>query len=251
MIVASDGPLEISPPLWGSDAVSGFGIHGCKAVLRSCRLFEPMTAVELDAAIARATLKRVPRGRAILHQGLPSPGIFVIAAGRVRVSVVSEDGKELMLDVLGAGDALGEMSLVDDQDCSANASAQDDCVLLFIERAHFQRMLRDNVDLCLRMLALLSGRVRQANANVMDMARLSLTTRLGRMLLRLARDYGERCAEGTRIKLRLSQRDLGTLVGSSREKVNKQLRRWEQDGILAKGGVWTVIVRSEALAGLS
>ena len=228
----------------------GFEAEGCKAVLSRCPLFQAMTPSELDAAIARATLKRVPRGRAILRQGAPSPGLFVIAAGQVRVGVVAEDGKELTLEVLGAGDALGEMSLVDNEDCSADASAQEDCVLLFIERAQFQELLRNNVDLCVRMLALLSGRVRRANANVMTMARLSLPTRLGRALLQLGRDYGERCAAGTRIAVKLSQRDLSSLVGCSREKVNKQLRRWEQDGILGRDGAWMVIMQSEALARL-
>jgi len=230
--------------------VKTFDVAARRAILGRSQLFQGMTPVELDGAVARAVLRRIPRGEFILHQGAPSTGVFMIAAGRVRVSLVAEDGKEITLGVLGPGEALGEMSLLDGEGCSASASAQEECVLLVIERAQFGRVLRDNPDFCLRLLAMLSGRLRQSNTARLDMARFDLPTRLGRVLLRLARDYGDKCAAGTRIALRLSQKDISSLVGASREKVNKQLRRWEQDGILGRDGGWMVIVRSEALAQL-
>ncbi len=176
--------------------------------------------------------------------------MFVIAAGRVRVGLVSEDGKEITLGVLGPGEALGEMSLLDGEDCSADASAQEECVLLVIERKQFNRVLRENVALCMRLLAILSARLRRSNTALLDMARLDLPTRLGRVLLRLAQDYGDKCAAGTRIVLKLSQREISSLVSASREKVNKQLRRWEQAGILSRNGCYLVIVQSEMLAQL-
>lgn len=228
--------------------MKSFDAAARRTILSRSLLFGKMTPEELDGVLARAVVRRMARGEIILHRGDPSPGMFVIAAGRVRVSLVSEDGKEVTLGVLGPGETLGEMSLLDGQDCSADAAAQEDCILLVIERAQFTRMLRGNADLCLRLLAILSERLRRSNAALEDMALLDLPTRLGRLLLRLARDYGDLRAGGTRIEVKLSQKDLSTLVGSSREKVNKQLRQWELDGVLGKDGGRMVIMQPDALA---
>ena len=218
-----------------------------RAVLSRSMLFQKMTPEELDGVLARIVVRRIARGECILHRGDPNLGMIVIADGRVRVSLVSEDGKEITLGVLGPGEMLGEMSLLDGEDCSADASAQEDCLLLVIERAQFLRMLRGNADLCLRMLAILTGRLRRANVALEDIALLDLPTRLGRLLLRLARDYGARKANGIRIEVKLSQKDLSTLVGSSREKVNKQLRQWEEERVLGKDNGRILVLQPAAL----
>jgi len=170
--------------------------------------------------------------------------------GRVRVSVVSEDGREVTLRVLGAGDVVGEMSLLDGEPCSADVNALEDCALLVIERAQFLHLLRSNSDLCLRLMSFLTRRLRRANAALEDMALLDLPTRLGRLLARLAADYGVPCRSGTRIEVRLSQKDLRSLVGASREKVNRQIRQWEEEGVLSKDSGRMVVADARALPSL-
>jgi CRP/FNR family cyclic AMP-dependent transcriptional regulator len=210
-------------------------------------LFQKLTADELDSVLSGATVRHIPHGQPILHRGDPSKGMFIIATGRVRVSLISEEGREVALGVLGPGETLGEMSLLDGENCSADAFAQEDCTLFFVERAHFLRILRANADLCLRMLTILTGRLRRSNAALEDIALLDLPTRLGRLLLRLARDFGVPEGTRTRIELKLSQKDLSTLVGSSREKVNKQLRQWEQDHVLSKDNGRIVVMQPASL----
>lgn len=221
-----------------------------RTILRRSQLFRNTTPEQLDRILERTLMRRIARNEPILRRGDPSTGMFVIATGRVRVSLVSEDGKEVTLGVLGPGETLGEMSLLDGEPCSADAFALEDCVLLVIERAQFLRMLRADADLCLRLLAILTGRLRRSNAALEDIALLDLPTRLGRLLLRLARDYGVVDGQGTRIEVKLSQKDLSTLVGSSREKVNKQLRQWEEAGVLGKNGVRIVILQAAVLGSL-
>jgi CRP-like cAMP-binding protein len=140
------------------------------------------------------------------------------------------------------------MSLLDGEPCSADVTAQEDCVLLLIERSQFLNLLRANSGLCLHLMALLTRRLRRANAALEDMALLDLPARLGRLLARLATDYGVPVRSGTRIEVKLSQKDLSSLVGASREKVNRQLRQWEEDGVLGKDSGRMVVVDSRALA---
>lgn len=221
-----------------------------RLALKRTDMFQSLADPDLDAIAARAIPRRVERGAVILRRGDPNGGMIVVMSGRVRVSVVSEDGKEVTLSVLGNGQVLGEMSLLDGGTSSADVTAQEDCVLLVIERAQFLNLLRQNSDLCLHLMALLSRRLRQTNAALEDMALLDLPTRLGRLLKRLAKDYGIPVRTGTRIEVRLSQKDLSTLVGASREKVNKQIREWEDGGILAKDSGRMVVVDTGALAPL-
>jgi CRP-like cAMP-binding protein len=161
--------------------------------------------------------------------------------------VISEDGREATLGVLGPGNILGEMAVLDAEEVSADVTALEECVLLVIERARFLRLLQSSSDLCLRLMAVLCRRLRRANDAFEGMALLDLEARLGRLLLRLASDYGNPSPRGTRIEIRLSQKDLSSIVGGSREKVNRQLRLWEQAGVLAKDGGRMVIVRPDAL----
>ena len=215
--------------------------------LKRADLFQSLSDQEIEAIAARAVPRRVARGLAILRRGDPNAGMIVVMTGRVRVSVVSEDGKEVTLTVLGPGQVLGEMSLLDGEPSSADVTAQEDCVLLVIERGQFLNLLRQNSELCLHLMALLTRRLRQTNAALEDMALLDLPTRLGRLLNRLAKDYGIPVRTGTRIEVKLSQKDLSTLVGASREKVNKQIREWEDVGALGKDSGRMVVVNARAL----
>ena len=220
-----------------------------RAALSRSALFQVLQPAELDAVLAQAAVRRVGRNEAILRRGDPSSGANVIVSGRVRIGTISEDGREVALGVLGPGDVIGEMSVLDGEEVSADVTALEDCVLLFIERARFLRLLSANSDLCLRMMAVLCRRLRRSNATLEELALLDLGARLARLLLRLAGDYGAAAAGGgTRIEVRLSQKDLGTLVGSSREKVNKQLRAWEEAGVLAKDQGHLVVLQRDALA---
>jgi CRP/FNR family transcriptional regulator, cyclic AMP receptor protein len=221
-----------------------------RAILSRAQIFQGLSTSDLDAILRNAIVRRFGRGEIILHRGDPSSGIFIIVSGKVRISLVSEDGKEVTLAILGSGEVLGEMSVLDGGPCSADATVQEDCVTLTIERSQFYRLLRLNSELCLHFLAMLSRRLRRLSSALEDMALYDLPDRLGRLLLRLAGEHGAIHHKGIRIELKISKRDLSTLVGGSREKVNRQLRRWEQDGVLTREGKWMVILQPDALAPL-
>lgn len=219
-----------------------------RAVLARTELFQSLQPAEIDAVLERAVVRRVQRGTTILHCGDRNGGMVILMSGQVRVSVFSEDGKEVTLAVLGPGEVLGELSLLDGQDVSADVTAQEDCLLMQIERTQFLDLLRRNSDLSLALMAVLSRRVRRTNGALQDMASLDLPSRLARLLARLANDCGIPVRDGTRIEVKLSQKDLSTLVGASREKVNKQLRQWEESGFLGKDNGRMVVIDAQALA---
>jgi CRP/FNR family transcriptional regulator, cyclic AMP receptor protein len=201
-----------------------------RQALLNCTLFMAMRPEEQDRLLAMALERSVRRGRMIFQRGDAESSMMAVLKGSIRISTGSADGKEVTLNTIRAGEVFGEIALLDGRPRSADATAIEDSDLLVIERRHFLPFLLSNQDLVLRMLAVLCQRLRQTSDALGDFVMLDLPGRLARLLIRLADDHGSPTPAGIRIEFKLSQRDIGTRVGSSRESVNKQLQVWRDAG---------------------
>ena len=199
---------------------------------------------ELDESV-RAALASICRwdrraaGEVIFRQGDPGTSMVVILSGSVRVVTSSAEGKRLALAILGEGQVVGEMALLEGGIRSADVITEEPTELLVLERRDLIPFLEHNPRICIMLLEVLSGRLRQTTETLSDRAFLSLEARLAKALLRLADVYGRETADGVRIELKLSQRAIGEMIGASRESVNKQLQAWSDEGIvqLKRGNV--------------
>lgn len=203
-----------------------------RAALLSSPLFSAMKPEELEEILKFASERRFRRGQTIFQRGDTGSAMMAVLRGRVRISSVSAEGKELTLNVINPGEIFGEIALLDGEPRSADANAIEDTLLLVVERRHFLPFLRQNDDMYLRLLAVLCSRLRRTSIALEEIALFDLPVRLARVLLKLGEDYGRPNGQGTRIDLKLSQRDLSNLVASSRESVNKQLRAWRETGVV-------------------
>ena len=203
-----------------------------RAALLSSPLFSAMKPEELDEILKFASERRVRRGQTVFQRGDNASSMMVVLRGRIRISTVSAEGKEVTLNVISPGEITGEMALLDGEPRSADGSAVEDTLLLVIERRHFLPFVRQNEDLFLRLLAVLCTRIRRTSMTLEEIALFDLPARLARVLLKLGQDYGRPTPLGTRVEMKLSQRDLSNLVASSRESVNKQLRAWRETGVV-------------------
>ncbi len=194
--------------------------------------FQKMLPHELDELIATSSERRTSRGTVIFTKGDPGTSMMVVLAGQVRVGSISRDGREVTLNVIGPGEIFGEFALLDGKPRSADAVASDDTRLMVIERGHFLPFLLRHEGLVERLLVVLCDRLRKTSMALEEVSLFDLPARLALRLVKLAEDYGTATPEGVRITLKLSQRDLSTLVASSRESVNKQLRIWRENGLV-------------------
>jgi CRP-like cAMP-binding protein len=202
-----------------------------REVMLASPFFQAMRPEELDAILGFASERRCARGSTIFLKGDPGSSMMAVLSGRVRVGNISQEGKELTLNVIGPGEIFGEIALLDGKPRSADVVAIEDTVLLVVERRHFLPFLLSHASLVERLLVVLCERLRRTSVALEEIALLDLPVRLARLLLKLADDYGRPLpGGGVRIDLKLSQRDLSSLVASSRESVNKQLRAWREDG---------------------
>jgi len=207
-----------------------------RRLLLSSPLFDALPREALDNILFLASDKAVRRGQTLFQKGDAGSYMVAVLSGRIRISATSPDGREVTLNMIDAGEIFGELALLDGKARSADATALEDSNLMMVERRHFLPYLSSSNELALRVIDVLCERLRDTSETLGNFAMLDLPGRLARKLLNLATAYGTSDEGRIRLEIRLSHTDLGRFVGCSRETVNKQMRAWEEDGIVARDG---------------
>lgn len=205
-----------------------------RRLLLTSPLFDGLPRAALDDILLQATEKFVRRGQMVFQQGDAGSYMVAVLSGRIRISATSPEGREVTLNMIDAGEIFGEIALLDGKPRSADATALEDSNLMVVERRHFLQYLTSSNELALRVIDVLCERLRDTTETLGNFAMLDLPGRLARKLLSLAAEYGTASNGRIRLEIRLSHTDLGRFVGSSRESVNKQMRAWEEEGIVAR-----------------
>ena len=221
-----------------------------RALFAGNSLFSGLPTADIDILVAHARAVRHRKGAVIFARGDEGRSLMAIRSGMVRISAMTAEGKEAVLNMLRPGQVFGEIALLDGNPRTADATAASDCELVVLDRADFLPLLRANPELALRIIGLLCARMRWTSEQVEDVMFLPLEVRLARALLRLAAEQGDGAGRPAR-SVAVTQRDLGQMIGMSRESTSKQLAAWQREGWvkLAKGLV--EISDPEALGALS
>ena len=208
-------------------------------------LFEGLSPADRASLSRAAALRSFRRGERIVTQGQPGDSFFVIVKGRVSVSILSPEGREIVLSTLLAGDHFGEMALVDEQPRSATVVAQERSELAVLSRDVFFDLLRSNFTLTRALLRSFSRRLRRANATIEGLASLDVKSRLARYFRELAASRGRKAGGGWAVVVRPAQREIADTIGSSRETVSRTMSQMaEEQLIVPKGRVVYVRVDS-------
>jgi len=195
-------------------------------------LFEKLSASELDQVLALARLQRYQARQIVWRKGDAGNGMMAVLSGHVKLSALAANGKELAFTIIKPGEIFGEIALLDGQERSVDATAIDACEILFIDRRDFIPFLARHPEIAIRLMTALCARLRRTSQQFED-SFLGLCPRLAKSLLQLVDRYGQSGPSGVRIDIRLSQRELGALIGMSRESINKQLGLWRRQGLIS------------------
>ncbi len=200
------------------------------------------------AAIARVQNHR--QGAVIFRQGEPGDSLHAIVEGAVRIDVVAPGGNETTMAILRPGECFGEFAILDGRPRSANAIATQPTKTLVVTRAEFVRWLSDKPKSALLLLETLSLRIRNTNEAFVDLAFLDLSHRLARRLLRLGepKDPAGQARKGARIEI--TQSGMASMLGVSRESVNKQLGAFSHKGWVVVGRGYIEVLDPGALRSL-
>ena len=239
MVVSPSLPQSARRPRAGSAEL---------ALLRGHPVFGALEPAQLEQLVSYARTRRVAAGTTLFSKGDPGTELFAVSTGTVKISVPAPDGREAMFNLLHPGEIFGEIALLDGRPRTADAMAMTDCELTVIERRDFLAFVQSEPNVALQLIALLCERLRIASEHYEELVFLDLPTRLARILLQLA-EQNEAGAEEP--KLKITQREISQMLGSTRESVNKQLRAWSKRGLIAleRGGI--VVYRLAALAAIA
>jgi CRP/FNR family transcriptional regulator, cyclic AMP receptor protein len=193
--------------------------------LATVPLLSQIPADELQRFAEVTREKEYPKGSVILFEDDPGESLFIVRAGRVKVVLVSEDGREVILGVLGVGDHFGELSLIDDQPRSAHVIAMEDTTLLVLRREDFRARVESTPAVAWALLAELSRRLRRADGKIGGLVLLDVPGRIAQLLLDAPSDPGTESKP-------LTHQVIAQMIGASRETVSRTMRDFQDAGFI-------------------
>jgi len=199
--------------------------------LATVPLFNGLDRSELEKFAEVTREKSYPKGSVILFEDDPGDSLFVVRDGRVKVVLIGEDGREVILGVLGVGEYFGELSLIDDRPRSAHVIAMDDAHLLVLRREDFRKRVESSPAVAWALLTELSRRLRRADEKIGGLVLLDVPGRIARLLLDLAEEMGS-----DTIDKPLTHQTIAQMIGASRETVSRAMKDFQDAN-------WVSVVR--------
>jgi CRP/FNR family cyclic AMP-dependent transcriptional regulator len=201
--------------------------------LAAIPFFVGLDAAALERVASGARSRRFRRGEVIFHVGDPGDALFVIVSGDVKISLPSETGDEAILATLRPGDVFGELALLDGAPRSATATALTPTDTVVLPRDRFRELIATEAGVRDALLASLAGELRRLTTHVEELHFLDMTGRLAARLVRLAQEGGTPEGGGSiRLRANLTQGDLASMVGCTRQSVNKLLGQFTDEGFI-------------------
>src|SRR6266705_1059474 len=201
--------------------------------LKQVPLFADLADEDIRALMTIARKRTFRSGEVIFHRDDPGQVLYVIKEGKVKIYLISPDGQEISLVVFGKGECFGEFAILDDFPRSANAIALEKVECYTLQRSDFHNAIMKNPKIAIQVLEVLSKRLRSTDQMIEDLIFLDVYGRVAKKLLELADAHGAKVEDGIRIDVRLTQQELASMVGASRESVNKVMGYFTEKNFLS------------------
>ena len=212
-----------------------------KAFLKRVPLFSGLGERQLEKVAAGSVRRSFARGRMVVAEGEPSSALYILLAGRAKVQRSDSEGKEVILAVLGSGECVGEMSLIDDAPRSASVITMESCEFMAINKETFLATLEENPPIALKIMKGLVKRLREADRKIETLALLDVYGRVARVLLDFSEEIdGERVVKG-----KLPRQEIAKMIGASREMVSRVMKGLEVEGYIVPAESGHLVLREK------
>lgn len=217
-----------------------------RELLARLPLFERLGPHEIGELLRVTTTRKLDARETLFRKGDPGDQLFVLIEGRLKAVAGGGEGKEVVFALMEPPEVIGEISVVDAQSRSATIVALEPTVLLSLHRRDLLPLAERYPRIAFGIAEALAAKLRRLSEYVEDASFRLLPSRLAKRLLDLSDSVGRPRPEGIWFELRLHQQELGELVGTTRESINKLLRQWAQLGVVTfEGGHVTIVDRDE------
>lgn len=236
MVTFQQSPMRLTPP---NMSVS---LERVTDFLATVPLFRELSRPAVRAFAELTREQRFAKGSLIVSEGDPGDALYVVRSGEVKVVLIGEDGREVILNVLGVGDHFGELSLIDGRPRSAHVVATSVSSLLVLRRPDFRRQVEMSPSVAWELMTELSHRLRQADGTIGNLVLLDVPGRVAKILLEHATP-----GEPAKLVKQLTHQTIAHMVGASRETVSRAMAEFQEANILSVARRVVTIVDRRAL----
>ena len=224
--------------------------HLCEAIGR-CALFRSLAPDDCQRVIAAGRRYEMPPGAFFFHQGEESIMLYVIVSGRVKLSQVTSDGQQVIVNYFGPGEGLGIVMALNELPYPLSAEAIEPCLALGWRRETMLDLMQHNAQLALNGMNMVGRRFAQMQNRFQELATQRVEQRVARALMRLVRQFGRRTEDGVLIDMPLSREDLAQMTGTNLYNVSRILSKWEGEGLIATGRKQVTLLKAHELVVLA
>ncbi|MBC8199574.1 MAG: Crp/Fnr family transcriptional regulator [Desulfobacterales bacterium] len=201
-------------------------------IIKQIPIFKTLSDSDLNDLVGSLRLKPLKQGQALFWKGDEGTALYIVKKGTIKIVLPSRVGDEIIVTMFSKGDFFGEMALLDGEPRSADAVAIEPSEVFILSRANFLSFLQSNVNAIESILSLLSKRLRRTDDMLEDTCFLNISARLAKKLTELAESHGRKKGSEVLIDLSLTQKELGDMVGATRESINKELKSLREQGLI-------------------
>ena len=204
--------------------------------LKDVNIFSHLSDEKIDEIKKYFTLREYPKGSMIILEEEYGDVVFLVKKGTVKITRVNDEGKEVILSLMGENDMVGEMSVIDGESRSANVLAQENCEVYAIRSEDFLSLLKENFEISFSLMGELANRIRKSDQHIEALSLSDAEHRIGVSILNLAEELGVIVKGKVTIDNLPFQQDIANMSGTSRETVSRILKLFEDRNMLVKKG---------------
>jgi len=197
-------------------------------LLRNVPLFSVLSEHQLGLLTAAVSRKSLPRGTMVFAAGDVTESLYVVISGRLKVMMSDDEGREVILAILGPNEFFGEMGLIDDHPRSASVVALEACELLSLSKREFKRCLAENFEMAMTVMRGLVTRLREADQKIGSLALMDVYGRVAHLLLEMAETVNGQKV----VTKKLAKQDIAKMIGASREMVSRVMKDLQSGGYI-------------------
>jgi len=205
--------------------------------LKTFPLFQGLSDDTLAMVSRSAMMRRIPRGQSVVHAGERCDFVYLVLTGSLKVVVSDEDGREVILTILGQGELFGEMGMFGEQPRSATVVAVMPSDLVMIAKNDFRTIMQGNFEVAWRIMANLADRLRNADRKIESLALMDVYGRVARLLLEMSEEVNG----DTVVVRKITKQDIAKMIGASREMVSRVMKDLAAQGLIEETGAGIVL----------
>ena len=204
--------------------------------LKSVNIFSDLSESELNSIQEICKTRKYPKNSMIILEEEMGDVVFIVMSGTVKITRVNDEGKEVILAMLGSGEVFGEMAILDGESRSANALSQENCEVVTINREDFLNLLKTNNKVSLNLMTEFAIRLRKSDQQIEALSLDDAEHRIGVSILNLAEELGVIRQGAVTVENLPYQQDIAYMAGTSRETVSRVMKTFEDRGLITKTG---------------